>query len=87
MQDCREYEDELESELRAYRKIAGEVKLSELSTKMRQEAKLRQQGIDTEVYRAQRQVVRIILVHKCNQAQQDGCWKTLAEVGEIGQGS
>jgi hypothetical protein len=27
---------------------------------MRQEAKLRQQGIDTEVYRAKRQVVRFI---------------------------
>ena len=58
MQDCREYEEELESELKAYRKIADEVKLSELSTKMRQDAKLRQQGIDTEVYRAQRQVAR-----------------------------
>jgi hypothetical protein len=69
MQDCREYEEELESELQAYRKIAGEVKLSELSTKMRQEAKLRQQGIDTEVYRAQRQVARIILAHECNLTQ------------------
>ena len=39
MQDCCKYKEELESELRAYRKIAGEVKLSELSTKMRQEAK------------------------------------------------
>jgi hypothetical protein len=56
MQDCREYKEELKSELRAYRKIARDVKLSELSTKMRQEAKLRQQGIDTEVYCAQRQV-------------------------------
>ncbi len=63
MQDCREYEEELESELKAYRKIADEVKLSELSTKMRQDAKLRQQGIDTEVYRARRQVARIILAH------------------------
>jgi hypothetical protein len=69
MQDCREYEEELESELQAYRKIAGEVKLSELSTKMMQEAKLRQQGIDTEVYRAQRQVARIILAHECNLTQ------------------
>jgi hypothetical protein len=68
-QDCREYEEELESELQAYRKIAGEVKLSELSTKMRQDAKLRQQGIDTEVYRAQRQVARIILAHECNLTQ------------------
>ncbi len=69
MQDCREYEEELESELQAYRKIAGEVKLSELSTKMRQEAKLRQRGIDTEVYRAQRQVTCIILAHECNLTQ------------------
>jgi hypothetical protein len=69
MQDCCKYKEELESELRAYRKIAGEVKLSELSTKMRQEAKLRQQGIDTEVYRAQRQVARIILAHECNLTQ------------------
>ena len=44
MQDCHEYEEELESELKAYRKIADEVKLSELSTKMRQDAKLRQQA-------------------------------------------
>ncbi len=36
LQDCREYEEELESELQAYCKIAGEVKLSEMSTKMRQ---------------------------------------------------
>jgi hypothetical protein len=69
MQDCREYEEELESELKAYRKIAGEVKLSKLSTKMRQDAKLRQQGIDTEVYCAQRQVARIILAHECNLTQ------------------
>jgi hypothetical protein len=69
MQDCREYEDELESELRAYCKIAGDVKLSELTTKMRQEAKLRQQGIHTEVYRAQRRVARIILVHECKLMQ------------------
>ncbi len=55
--------------LKAYRKIADEVKLSELSTKMRQDAKLRQQGINTEVYRAQRQVARIILAHECNQTQ------------------
>ena len=59
----------LESELKAYRKIADEVKLSELSTKMRQDAKLRQQGIVTEVYRAQRQVARIILAHECNLTQ------------------
>jgi hypothetical protein len=64
-----EYEEELESEFQAYRKIAGEVKLSELSTKMRQEAKLRQQGIDTKVYRAQMQVARIILAHECNLTQ------------------
>jgi hypothetical protein len=69
MQDCREYEEELESELKAYRKTADEVKLSELSTKMRQDAKLRQQGIDTEVYRARRQVARIILAHECNLTQ------------------
>jgi hypothetical protein len=69
MQDCREYEEELESELKAYSKIADEVKLSELSTKMRQDAKLRQQGIDTEVYRARRQVARIILAHECNLTQ------------------
>jgi hypothetical protein len=69
MQDCREYAEELESELKAYRKIADEVKLSELSTKMRQDAKLRQQGIDTEVYRARRQVARIILAHECNLTQ------------------
>jgi hypothetical protein len=69
MQDCREYEEELESELKTYRKIADEVKLSELSTKMRQDAKLRQQGIDAEVYRAQRQVARIILAHECNLTQ------------------
>jgi hypothetical protein len=43
--------------------------LSELSAKMRQEAKLRQQGIDTDVYRAQRQVARIILAHECNLTQ------------------
>jgi hypothetical protein len=72
MQDCREYEEELESELQAYRKIAAEVKLSELSTKMRQEAKLRQRGIDPEVYRAQRQVARIILAHECNLTQPNG---------------
>ena len=42
LQDCREYEAELESELQAYRKIAGEVKLSELSSKMRHDAKMRQ---------------------------------------------
>ncbi len=72
MQDCREYEEELESELKAYRKIADEVKLSELSTKMRQDAKLRQQGIDTEVYRAQRQVARIMLAHECNLTQPSG---------------
>ncbi len=35
LQDCREYEAELESELQIYRKIAGEVKLSELSSKMK----------------------------------------------------
>jgi hypothetical protein len=69
MQDCWEYKEELTSELRAYRKIAGEVKLSKLSTNMRQEAKLQQQGIDTEVYRAKRQVARIILAHKCNLTQ------------------
>ncbi len=69
LQDCREYEAELESELQAYRKIAGEVKLSELSSKMRHDAKLRQQGIDTEVYRARRQVARIILAHECNLTQ------------------
>ncbi len=69
MQDCREYEEELESELKAYRKIADEVKLSELSTKMRQDVKLRQQGIDTEVYSARRQVARIILAHECNLTQ------------------
>jgi hypothetical protein len=69
MQDCRKYEEELESELQAYRKIAKEVKLSELSTKMRQEAKLSQQGINTEVYHAQRQVARIILAHECNLVQ------------------
>ncbi len=69
MQDCREYENELESELRAYPKIAGEVKLSELSTKMRQEAKLRQQGIDTEFYCTQRQVAHIILAYECNLTQ------------------
>ena len=69
MQDCHKYEEEHESEIQAYRKIAGEVKLSELSTKMRQDAKLRQQGIDTEVYRAQRQVARIILAHECNLTQ------------------
>ncbi len=45
------------------------MKLSELSTKMRQDAKLRQQGIDTEVYRARRQVARIILAHECNLTQ------------------
>ena len=72
LQDCREYEEELESELKAYRKIADEVKLSELSTKMRQDAKLRQQGIDTEVYRAQRQVARIIMAHECNLTQPNG---------------
>ncbi len=69
MQDCREYEEELELELKAYRKIADEVKLSELSTKMRQGAKLRQQGIDTEVYRARRQVACIILAHESNLTQ------------------
>jgi hypothetical protein len=69
LQDCREYEAELESELQAYRKIAGEVKLSELSSKMRPDAKLRQQGIDTKVYRARRQVARIILAHECNLTQ------------------
>ncbi|MFN9907417.1 MAG: hypothetical protein ACK56F_15065, partial [bacterium] len=69
LQDCREYEAELESELQIYRKIAGEVKLSELSSKMRQDAKLRQQGIDTEVNRARRQVERIILAHECNLTQ------------------
>jgi hypothetical protein len=69
MQDCREYEAELESKLKAYHKIAEEVKLSELSTKMRQDAKLRQQGIDTEVYRARRHVARIILAHECNLTQ------------------
>ena len=53
LQDCREYETELESEMQAYRKIAGEVKLSELSSKMRHDAKMRQQGIDTEIYRAE----------------------------------
>jgi hypothetical protein len=36
---------------------------------MRQDAKLRQQGIDTEVYRARRQVARIILAHECNLTQ------------------
>jgi hypothetical protein len=36
---------------------------------MRQEAKLRQQGIDTEVYCAKRQVARIILAHECNLTQ------------------
>jgi hypothetical protein len=56
-------------ELRAFRKTAAEVKLSELSTKMRQEAKLRQQGMDTKVYRAQRQVARTILAHECNLEQ------------------
>ncbi len=45
------------------------MKLSELSTKMRQDAKLRQQGIFTKVYRAQRQVARIILAHECNLTQ------------------
>jgi hypothetical protein len=40
--------------------------MSKLSTKMRQEAKLRQQGIDREVYRAQRIVARIVLAHECN---------------------
>ncbi len=72
LQDCREYEAELESELQAYRKIAGEVKLSELSSKMRHDAKMRQQGIDTEVYRARRQVARIILAHECNLSQPSG---------------
>ena len=69
LQDCREYETELESEMQAYRKIAGEVKLSELSSKMRHDAKMRQQGIDTEIYRARRQVARIILAHECNITQ------------------
>ncbi len=69
LQDCREYEAELESELQIYRKIAGEVKLSELSSKMRHDAKLRQQGIDSEVYCARRQVARIILAHECNLTQ------------------
>ncbi len=69
LQDCREYETELESEMQAYRKIAGEVKLSELSSKMRHDAKMRQQGIDTEIYRARRQVARIIMAHECNMTQ------------------
>jgi hypothetical protein len=69
LQDCREYEAELESELQTYRKIAGEVKLSELSSKMRHDAKFRQQGIYTEVYLARRQVARIILAHECNLTQ------------------
>jgi hypothetical protein len=43
--------------------------LSELSSKMRHDAKMRQQGIDTEVYRARRQVARIILTHECNLTQ------------------
>jgi hypothetical protein len=34
-----------------------------------QEAKLRQQGINTEVYHAQRQVAHIILGHECNLMQ------------------
>jgi hypothetical protein len=45
------------------------VKLSELSSKMRHDAKVRQQGIDTETYRARRQVARIILAHECNMMQ------------------
>ncbi len=88
IQDCREYEEELESELQVYRKKAREVKFSELSTKMRQEAKLRQRGIDTEVYRAQRQVARIILAHECNltQPSETSSGEKLTERDKVSQG-
>jgi hypothetical protein len=68
-QDCHEFQEELEAKLRAYRKIASEVKMSRLSMKKRQQAKAREEGVDTKNYHAGQILARIITAHECNMTQ------------------
>jgi hypothetical protein len=58
-----EYQDELDWEMRANRRISVELEPSEMSTKMRRAARQRQERIYQEVYCAMRIMNKILLAH------------------------
>jgi hypothetical protein len=56
--DCTEYQDELDWEMRAFRRINGELEPSEMSAKMRRAAWLREDRVNQGFHRATRIVGR-----------------------------
>jgi hypothetical protein len=63
--DCAEYQDELDWEMRAFCTICGELKPSEMPSKMRRAAWLRKERVNQEFHRATRIVDRILRAHNC----------------------
>jgi hypothetical protein len=53
-------QDELEWEMRAFQRISGELKPSEMSSKMKRAARLREERVDQEFHHATRIVDRIL---------------------------
>ncbi len=62
--DCTEFQDELDWEMRTFRKICNELDPSSLPAKMRRAAQAREDRVDHEYQRATRVVDRLLRAHE-----------------------
>ncbi len=62
--DCTEYQDELDWEMRAFRRISNKLELSEMLARMPKAGWLREDRVNHEYHHAVRVVGRILQVHE-----------------------